>query len=389
MSRNVTIVGFAAVLLASCGQVLESEVIEFEGANVGDCGDLADNDGDGLSDCDDADCADSIDCDNSTTTATTETVPAGEPDVDDDADGYTESEGDCDDSNGSINPSATEVCNNKDDDCNGVIDDSAADAEVWYVDDDGDNFGNAAISLYACTQPSGHVANAEDCDDQHVTAYPGAIEASWNGIDEDCDGLDFAAEACVTAAVADALSYVEYWSYNVADQSGPLYSGLVLWHMWDQILYVDGIGSDVEMGEGLSFSTNMETNVALNDTASPFSFSVQDSLGVVGSAECIGYMNWTNLDFAGDVELLVDGQTVTANVDMTPVWDGFIQDDLSLANNEGGFCNMSIVDTALGIAGYGDLFGFFETSTADVTQALANELEEEIAWYVNNNCSAQ
>lgn len=32
---------------------------------------------------------------------------------------------------------------------------------------------------------------ASDCDDRDYAAYPGAIEARCNGIDEDCDGSDF------------------------------------------------------------------------------------------------------------------------------------------------------------------------------------------------------
>ena len=42
--------------------------------------------------------------------------------LDDDGDGFTENDGDCDDSNAAIYPGAPEVCDGKDNNCNGVID---------------------------------------------------------------------------------------------------------------------------------------------------------------------------------------------------------------------------------------------------------------------------
>ena len=60
--------------------------------------------------------------------------------VDADGDGYL-SDSDCDDSDPAINPSAQEVCNNVDDDCDGEIDIEDPDVEgtsSWPVDADGD-----------------------------------------------------------------------------------------------------------------------------------------------------------------------------------------------------------------------------------------------------------
>jgi hypothetical protein len=75
-----------------------------------DCDDGFDNDGDTLIDCADEDCEDDPDCDGC---------------MDADDDGYcSEASGgdDCDDSNSSVHPYATETCNDRDDDCDGLVD---------------------------------------------------------------------------------------------------------------------------------------------------------------------------------------------------------------------------------------------------------------------------
>lgn len=63
------------------------------------------------------------------------------------------------------------VANNTDTDdtCMGIVDacgvcDGAGET-IWYEDADGDGFGNPTVSLSACEQPEGHVANADDVSD--------------------------------------------------------------------------------------------------------------------------------------------------------------------------------------------------------------------------------
>ena len=102
--------------------------------------------------------------------------------------GYVDNPDDCDDSNPGANPGATEICDGADNDCDGEVDeDGAADAATWYIDYDADGYGSSAYTTAACTQPSGYVDNADDCDDTSATDYPGADEYC-DGVDNDCDG---------------------------------------------------------------------------------------------------------------------------------------------------------------------------------------------------------
>jgi hypothetical protein len=98
---------------------------------------------------------------------------------------------DCDDTAAAVSPTGTELCNGVDDDCDATIDEpDAADAATWYRDFDEDGYGDALVSSLACSAPSGMVADATDCNDALATAFPGAAEVWYDGVDQDCAGQD-------------------------------------------------------------------------------------------------------------------------------------------------------------------------------------------------------
>lgn len=93
--------------------------------------------------------------------------------------------GDCDDLDPDVHPTATELCNGIDDDCNSIADDGVGTA--YYLDNDGDEFGDDASVLFACEPIPGRITQGGDCNDNDPTIHPGAADPC-DGIDQDCSG---------------------------------------------------------------------------------------------------------------------------------------------------------------------------------------------------------
>jgi hypothetical protein len=61
---------------------------------------------------------------------------------------------------------------------------------TYYADNDGDGFGDIAVTQDSCVgAPEGFVLDSSDCDDSNETVYPGAPEICYDGLDNDCDGI--------------------------------------------------------------------------------------------------------------------------------------------------------------------------------------------------------
>ncbi len=95
--------------------------------------------------------------------------------------------GDCNDLDPEVSPSAIEVCDLQDNNCNGIIDTDAVEGVAYYRDFDGDGYGNPDHEVMACALPTGFVENDLDCNDSNSSVSPDGVE-SCNGLDDNCDG---------------------------------------------------------------------------------------------------------------------------------------------------------------------------------------------------------
>lgn len=112
---------------------------------------------------------------------------------------YVADNTDCDDTDFNTHPGAFETCNGKDDNCDGAIDEGFALAS-YYLDADGDTYGNNAIDSVHCAIPVGYVSDNSDCNDNDNTIYPGAPELP-DGLDNNCnDEID---EGVVSVSAID------------------------------------------------------------------------------------------------------------------------------------------------------------------------------------------
>lgn len=104
---------------------------------------------------------------------------------------------DCDDGRAGVFPGATETCNERDEDCDGVVDEDVP-VRTYFPDCDRDGFGDDSVEgVVACSRPddapescpSGDWSTAiGDCEDGMMSINPGNPEVC-NAVDDDCDGL--------------------------------------------------------------------------------------------------------------------------------------------------------------------------------------------------------
>ncbi len=112
-------------------------------------------------------------------------------------DGYVTRGDDCNDLDPTMHPDRAEVCDYRDNNCDGTIDEGVR--ATYYRDSDGDGYGDPGNTIEGCVTPaSGFISVAGDCDDTRTDVHPGASE-TCNNRDDNCDGVvDGLSRSCNT-----------------------------------------------------------------------------------------------------------------------------------------------------------------------------------------------
>ncbi len=257
---------------------------------------------------------------------------------------------DCDDGVAGVNPGATEICDaaGVDENCNGLADDAdgtldVATQDAFYVDDDGDGYGDATASaqLYCDgNEPSGVVADATDCDDGLAAINPSATEiCDGSDTDEDCDGLADDADPSVDTSTQSTY-YVDGDLDGFGDLSNTTLacdpdSGVVSDSTdcddTDVLVYpeagetcndgvdtdCDGSGTTETVGASTTSVCSLEPGVMADEAA----LILQTGSAILGTGEALAA---SDLDGSGDgVQELVfgsPGSTYLSSTDVGSVW---------------------------------------------------------------------
>jgi hypothetical protein len=133
-------------------------------------------------------------------------------------DGFAANNEDCDDNIVAINPTASDVCDHIDNNCNDIVDEDAP--VVCFTDADGDHYGNPTLPVTGCPGecPEGSAEDNTDCDDTTIARSPGRFE-SCNGLDSDCDpatpvdiGSECGGGSTAISNPANGHLYYTYWN---------------------------------------------------------------------------------------------------------------------------------------------------------------------------------
>ena len=209
-------------------------------------------------------------------------------DTDADADGYSVLDGDCDDTNGDVNPGADESTENRyDDDCDGVAEvDDGSDAD----DDDGD----------------GYSIEDGDCNDESSGVYPGKDDPplSTNRLFAISAGRG---DSRISSERTSDYGTEAYLRFTVSDEEGRAVDGAIVnvygnWSVYgypeypawatEGITGPDGVGI-VHVGEANPYGYAV-TSAAGNDPSPGYLYSDQ--------------VEWTEAGETYDFTVTVDGE---------------------------------------------------------------------------------
>ncbi|MBM4353951.1 MAG: hypothetical protein FJ109_09200 [Deltaproteobacteria bacterium] len=202
--------------------------------------------------------------------------------------GYSLNPGDCDDGNPLVSPVGTELCDNLDNDCDGVVD--------GLCDLDNDNW--CALGMTVIGKPATCTNGGGDCDDNLPQVNPGATELPYDGIDNDCDGkVDEKAPCTGTCTGQTVDAYLcaidvckgpEVLAASFASPTGDNFSSA-----WNAVTQFGNVGNALKPFAGTSYGL-LASGPA---TGTKHSTDLPGGWGVKDPFAKDGYTTYDNVEF--------------------------------------------------------------------------------------------
>ena len=212
--------------------------------------------------------------------------------------------GDCDDSNSLINPTAIEICDSIDNDCDELVDDLDDNLDIsttnfYWRDEDGDGYGGNTDVIQQCHPIENYVDNNSDCNDFEFLINPGATEI--------CDGLD---NTCSGSLDAEANLYTKIGQNNgIASSFTGTLSGFTqidLTSDYNELHFCSGthqVNIDIYSDAMIYGHSNGSTLPVLTGNGQGTVIALQSTQLNVGIQEV------TIEDGIGDMTTVIDGET--------------------------------------------------------------------------------
>lgn len=222
--------------------------------------------------------------------------------------GYAAAAGDCDEADASVHPSASDICDGKDQDCDGDVDedndedgfdacadcddtridvspaegeqcndgldndcDGTVDQARWYLDADRDGYGDPSnFTIAPCNEaPSGYLSDARDCDDTSASVHPDAEEIC-DAVDNDCDSATHDPDGVSRRSGGRWVDESTIWARGASSYLGVEGEYVVCGGPWDvQTIYNQYGGAEI-------FGSNTNLAIIRNPYSGSLIFSSDD-----------------------------------------------------------------------------------------------------------------